>query len=210
MLSSEARQHREWAIPTSQEGIPSETASSFRSWRRYEPPTFILTERILPIRTGEAEIHGCATQCCRISFQGHFDGVIKWYREMHVSSWPSEPPEVLRALDRLKTVHPDEPTQTHILHLSSEGEILGHVDNVEASGSWILGVSLGSTRVMRLESVVDKDDTFDILLPSGSVYLQRDSTRYNYKHSILKEATFRGSSIPNGQRLSIMLRNRLS
>lgn len=61
-----------------------------------------------------------------------------------------------------------------MLHLSSAGEILPHVDNIEASGCHILGVSLGSTRIMRME---DKDRQhevgFDVLLPSGSVYVQR-------------------------------------
>ena len=48
-----------------------------------------------------------------------------------------------------------------------------HVDNTEASGSWILGVSLGSLRGLRLENVEDSSDTFEMTLPSGSVYIQR-------------------------------------
>ncbi|KAH8106766.1 hypothetical protein BXZ70DRAFT_914975 [Cristinia sonorae] len=131
--------------------------------------------------------------------QGHYDGVIRNFREMHVSTWP-DLPELEPLLDRLRALHPQEPTQTHILHLASDGEILPHVDNVEASGSWILGVSLGATRTMRLRDTQDPQDIFEFALPSGSVYLQRDSTRYSYEHSILK-----GNG---GQRLSIMVRNR--
>jgi len=63
--------------------------------------------------------------------------------------------------------------QTHLLHLASHGEILPHVDNVFASGSWILGVSLGAARILRMEHVEDENDCFDVLLPSGSVYVQR-------------------------------------
>ena len=48
-----------------------------------------------------------------------------------------------------------------------------HVDNVHASGTWILGVSLGNTRILRLENVKDPADSYEIALPSGSVYLQR-------------------------------------
>ncbi len=59
--------------------------------------------------------------------QGHFDGVIKRYREMHVTSWPEDVPEVLPLLDRLQEIHPSEDTQTHILHLASDGEILVRV-----------------------------------------------------------------------------------
>ncbi|CAL1704994.1 unnamed protein product [Somion occarium] len=71
--------------------------------------------------------------------EGHYDGVIRNYREMHVSSWPEGYPELPGILARLDPLHPDEPTQSHIIHLASDGEILPHVDNTEASGSWILG-----------------------------------------------------------------------
>jgi alkylated DNA repair protein alkB family protein 7 len=60
------------------------------------------------------------------------------------------------------------------LHLSAEGEILPHIDNVEASGPHILGVSLGATRIMQMD---DKEAGaelgLDVLLPSGTVYVQR-------------------------------------
>ncbi|KAI0647232.1 hypothetical protein C8Q79DRAFT_614221 [Trametes meyenii] len=148
-------------------------------------------------------------------FQGHFDGVIKHYREMHVTSWPEDMPELPPLLHRLRQIHPDQDTQTHILHLASNGEILPHVDNVEASGSWILGVSLGDERVLRLENSSSPEDYYQLSIPSGSVYIQRwvssvlldqrtspypsDSVRYNYQHAILRKADGR-------QRLSIMIR----
>ena len=143
---------------------------------------------------------------------------------MRVSTWDDEKDPVFRsALGRLGTLCPNAgSTQTHLLHLASDGEILPHIDNADASGSWILGVSLGSDRVLRMESVETDSDcsarhTFDVTLPSGSVYIQRcetrlsvvlllthwrDDVRYNYKHSIL--CTEQGAS--RGQRLSIMVR----
>ncbi|KAH9857059.1 hypothetical protein C2E23DRAFT_720601 [Lenzites betulinus] len=131
--------------------------------------------------------------------EGHFDGVIKYYREMHVTSWPEDISELPPLLERLRELHPEQDTQTHILHLASSGAILPHVDNVEASGSWILGVSLGDERVLRLENPSAPEECYELPLPSGSVYLQRDSIRYNYQHSILAK--------PDGrQRLSIMIR----
>ncbi|KAL1944618.1 hypothetical protein VTO73DRAFT_3048 [Trametes versicolor] len=133
--------------------------------------------------------------------EGHFDGVIKYYREMHVTSWPEDMPELPPLLERLRAVHPNEDTQTHILHLASSGEIMPHVDNLEASGSWILGVSLGDERILRLENPSSPEERYELPLPSGSVYLQRDSIRYNYQHSILGK--------PDGrQRLSLMIRDR--
>lgn len=81
---------------------------------------------------------------------------------------------------------PDQPfeqplqTSTHALHLAPEGYILPHVDNVDASGTVIIGVSLGADRILRLEEatqdgrqmkIVHKG--WDVLLKSGSLYLQK-------------------------------------
>lgn len=141
--------------------------------------------------------------------EGHYDGVIRHYREMHLSSWPEDQnPGLSFILARLQGLYPTLEIQTHLLHLSSVGEILGHVDNIEASGTWILGVSLGAARVLRMESTSNPDDSFEVLLPSGSVYLQMDSVRYDYNHSVLKASHFLGCEIKAGQRVSIMIRDR--
>jgi len=133
---------------------------------------------------------------------------------MRVSTWDDEKdPVVKSALGRLETLYPDaSSTQTHILHLSADGEIHPHVDNVGASGSWILGVSLGSERMLRMESVEEDVDgipnrTFDVSLSSGSVYIQKKSVRYNYKHSILYANSTLGEKMSHGQRVSIMIRD---
>jgi len=106
--------------------------------------------------------------------QGHYDGVIKNYREMHVSAWPEDQPRLSELLNRLRQFHPEEPIQHHILHLASDGEIHPHVDHLEAFGSWIVGVSLGSDRILRLEKEVsDRILACDVILPSGSVYMQK-------------------------------------
>ncbi|KAG1784744.1 uncharacterized protein HD556DRAFT_199939 [Suillus plorans] len=68
-----------------------------------------------------------------------------------------------------------------------------------------------------MESTSNPEESFEVLLPSGSVYLQmqmqsiclqfeaktqsRDSVRYDYKYSILKV----GRDIKAGQRVSIMI-----
>jgi alkylated DNA repair protein alkB family protein 7 len=94
------------------------------------------------------------------------------YREMHLSSWPSDDSCLNAVIDRLRAACPSHDTQTHLLHLASDGEILPHVDNLEASGSWILGVSLGNTRTLRMHPP-DGGEPVDICLPSGSLYIQR-------------------------------------
>ncbi|KAF8666696.1 GTP binding [Rhizoctonia solani] len=161
--------------------------------------------------------------------EGHFDGVIRDYREVTVSAWPqSSPLGLSRVLLRLYELVDFENTlpdpglitppniQTHVLHLASTGAILPHVDNIEASGSVIAGVSLGNTRVLRLtQSTTDSiEASFDVLLESGSVYIQRsfgftgcrDNIRYKWKHEIPNVTDFRDRRIGGGQRISVMLR----
>ncbi|KAF8894474.1 hypothetical protein BD779DRAFT_1434806 [Infundibulicybe gibba] len=105
--------------------------------------------------------------------EGHYDQVIRRYREMHLAGWPTADFDGLTGvLHRLHSLCPTSNTQTHLLHLASDGEILPHIDNVSASGSWIMGVSLGAERLLRLESI-DKTDSFEVLLTPGSIYLQR-------------------------------------
>jgi len=137
---------------------------------------------------------------------------------MHLSSWPVAEFEGLQPiLERLYSLCPTSDVQTHLLHLASHGEILPHIDNIDASGSWILGVSLGADRTLRMQKAGNpKEGTHTLTLHSGSVYLQRselhllvvvhsdicyfrDYSRYNYLHSIEREQRI-------GQRLSIMIR----
>ena len=106
--------------------------------------------------------------------QGHYDGVIKNYREMHVSAWPEDQPRLSELLNRLRQFHSEEPIQYHVLHLATDGEIHPHVDHLEAFGSWIVGVSLGSERILRLEKEISgRKFVHDVTLPSGSVYTQK-------------------------------------
>jgi len=149
--------------------------------------------------------------------EGHYDGVIRHFRETQITQWPtSSPPLLASILSRMRsTLFPHVSAgqiQTHLLHLAADGEIFPHVDNIEASGGTIVGISLGGERVVRFSRVKDenKGEGFDVLLPSGSAYVQRDTIRYKYEHSVLKSGVFRGREVKGGQRLSIMMRDRLS
>lgn len=71
----------------------------------------------------------------------------------------------------------------HALHLSSKGAIYPHVDNMQAFGGTIAGLSLGSSRVMRFKRTgpplpkgsagEDEPEEFEVLMEPGSVYLQK-------------------------------------
>ncbi|WVQ85507.1 hypothetical protein IAT38_007672 [Cryptococcus sp. DSM 104549] len=166
--------------------------------------------------------------------EGHFDSVIHHYRETLLSSLPPSPsPLLLTTLSRLYSLlstlptplqaHPtptDLPpagTLTHLLHLAPGGEILPHVDNLEASGRVICGACLGGERTMRLRRKKEdaqeggEGEGWDVRLPSGSVYVQRDSVRYGYEHSILsyedEGSVWDGKRLEAGHRVSVMIRD---
>jgi alkylated DNA repair protein alkB family protein 7 len=69
--------------------------------------------------------------------------------------------------------------QTHLLHLAQLGWIGPHVDNKESMGDVLVGVCLGGERVLRLERAglegeeKTADGRVDVLLESGTVYVQR-------------------------------------
>lgn len=138
--------------------------------------------------------------------RGHFDGVITSYREMLVREGMSvgASAELVDVLQRCYALLPrsdvtssngvvsesaDPPDHLimHLLHLSgSEGRILPHVDNAEAFGQTIVGISLGSERVMKFKrtstsnSASKEDvpvhqgpDEFQVLMKPGDAYIQR-------------------------------------
>ncbi|TIB77328.1 hypothetical protein E3Q23_01388 [Wallemia mellicola] len=161
----------------------------------------------------------------------HFDNVITGYREANVRSMtvPNVVSEegILGILKRLYGCLYDNSTeltklqandmkderledddlsvpkwiQSHILHLSPDGTIQAHVDNQEAMGSTIMGLSLGEERLVEFNN--ESKGSFLVRLPSGSVYIQKSKLRYEYKHSILQ-----GNC--RDQRLSLMLRDQPS
>lgn len=92
---------------------------------------------------------------------------------MHLTCWPDGVEGLSSVLERLHTLCPTQNIQTHLLHLATHGYILPHIDNVQASGTWILGVSLGNERILHLDSAGGNPSSFDVPLPSGSVYIQR-------------------------------------
>lgn len=83
------------------------------------------------------------------------------------------------------TLHLDNPLQTpakllsHLLHLSSTGYILPHVDNIEASAGTILGLCLGSERHLVLTSTEAgcEEHKIRVRLPPGCAYIQRCAYR---------------------------------
>ncbi|GAA5851942.1 hypothetical protein JCM8547_000106 [Rhodosporidiobolus lusitaniae] len=173
--------------------------------------------------------------------EGHFDGVISKYREMLVreGAWgeEGEKGKLKSVLDKVYSLLPAVPSPStslapltpapptsppshlvmHLLHLSSRGAIFPHVDNVEAFGQTIVGVSLGGERVMRFKQVSEPGEgmvkdgpkEFEVLVESGSAYIQSEPLRTHYTHEVLETAEWNSKTVGGSQRLSIMLRDRL-
>ncbi|KAI8086793.1 uncharacterized protein BX664DRAFT_315959 [Halteromyces radiatus] len=124
--------------------------------------------------------------------QGHFDGVITGYKECNASSWATPThggvDEWMSQFiqQRIYSLFPSsfEWLSPHILDLNAQGEIRGHVDNVEASGSVVAGLCLKSPVKMTLEHQDNVDCRVDVFLPTSCFYIQRDYVRYHFKHAV--------------------------
>ena len=130
---------------------------------------------------------------------GHFDGVIKGYREVQ-KPLRAFSPASRAVLDRLiaATFPADAPLlPVHILDLQPDGAISKHVDHVEYSGGTIAGLSLVSSAVMTLHHE-GTDAALDLTLPPRSLYALSGAARYEWGHSL----------VPAGRRIAMLFRDR--
>uniref|UniRef100_A0A8D0T5N4 AlkB homolog 7 n=3 Tax=Sus scrofa TaxID=9823 RepID=A0A8D0T5N4_PIG len=76
-------------------------------------------------------------------------------------------------------------------------------------GSTIAGLSLLSPSVMRLVHTQEPGEWLELLLEPGSLYILRDSARYDFSHEILRdeESFFGERRIPRGRRISVICRS---
>ncbi|KAG9303455.1 hypothetical protein G9A89_013782 [Geosiphon pyriformis] len=135
-----------------------------------------------------------------LSYQnGHFDGVIRGYRECQVSDWIVTGDDVTSEISELlkEKVYEFIPrvcstinkwSSVHILDLAEWGGIKPHVDNLEYSGAVIVGVCLISPAVMIFRSVDQSNVAFSALLEPGCLYLQNHV--FKFKISNQNEAYY--------------------
>ncbi|XP_045159135.2 alpha-ketoglutarate-dependent dioxygenase alkB homolog 7, mitochondrial-like [Mercenaria mercenaria] len=139
----------------------------------------------------------------------HWDDAIHGYRETERKSWSEKNKSIIQRV-RDAAFPPGTPqlTYVHVLDLQKEGYIKPHVDAVKFCGSTIAGISLLSPCVMRLVHTENKTKFADILLERRSLYIMKDSARYDYTHEVLPdESLFRGKSITKDRRISVICRN---
>ncbi|KIY44677.1 hypothetical protein FISHEDRAFT_16695, partial [Fistulina hepatica ATCC 64428] len=83
--------------------------------------------------------------------------------------------------------HTPERARQAIINMYSPGEgISPHVDLLNRFGDGIVGVSLGSGTVMRFAKVdrLDEPESWDVYLPSRSVFVLSGDARFRWTHEI--------------------------
>lgn len=134
-------------------------------------------------------------------YQGnHWDDVIYKYKESQISmeNIPYEIQKIfLRLIDEIQVKCNKTGTTMlapHVIDLHKDGSIAPHVDSIKFSGDIVSGLSLLSTRVLRLTPdryhprPLDQPqlpNQIDILLRPRSLYILTGPLRYNYAHAIL-------------------------
>lgn len=140
----------------------------------------------------------------------HWDNAIHAYRETERKEWNDENSKILEKVKAIAfPIDVPKLAYVHILDLDKKGYIKPHIDAVRFCGNTIAGISLLSSSVMRLVHQEIKDKYADILLKRRSLYIMRDTIRYDYTHEILpgEQSIFKGESIQKDRRISIILRN---
>ena len=153
----------------------------------------------------------------RKKYQGkHWDSVIAYYKEIELETATAD---VSALLDRVRATIRDKLCDEdiafippHAVDLDRAGVINPHVDSIKFSGDLIAGLSICSTRILRLSAAPlefrqdhksnantntktnaasadcagDKAiDEHELYLPPRSLYMLRGPLRYHYCHSIL-------------------------
>lgn len=134
---------------------------------------------------------------------GHFDKVITQYRELQKATRFFSGPNrtTMERLVRFAFTEPETPLlPVHILDLAAEGVIGPHVDHVEYSGRYIVGLSLLSDCVLTMHRESD-GVTAEYHLPRRSLYVMVDESRYEWAHAIHAQ--------PKGRRITLLFRDRL-
>ncbi|XP_066201274.1 alpha-ketoglutarate-dependent dioxygenase alkB homolog 7, mitochondrial [Saccopteryx leptura] len=140
----------------------------------------------------------------------HWDSAIHGFRETEKSRWSEASRAILRRVQETafgpgQTLLPS----VHVLDLEPRGYIKPHVDSIKFCGATIAGLSLLSPSVMRLVHTQEPGEWLELLLEPGSLYILRDSARYDYSHEILRdeESFFGERRVPRGRRISVICRS---
>lgn len=130
----------------------------------------------------------------------HWDGVIDNYRECE-RAFPNLSPVLARVARQMSVLLRDPGLLlpiVHVIDLAGDGEIRHHVDSVKFSGDHIIALSLLTDAVLLLRRETGGSGLVRALAPRRSVYVMRDSARYEWGHAVLKGPQELAPSLPDG------------
>ncbi|XP_018571209.1 alpha-ketoglutarate-dependent dioxygenase alkB homolog 7, mitochondrial [Anoplophora glabripennis] len=140
----------------------------------------------------------------------HWDDAIHGYRETERLNWNEAN---TKTLNRVRSIaFPPNVAQlkfVHILDLDQKGYIKPHIDAVRFCGDTIAGLSLLTDSVMRLVHDKNKHLYADVWLKRRSLYIMKDTARFDYTHEILsnEHSVFKGGKVLKDRRISVICRN---
>jgi len=178
---------------------------------RFPFSDFLLVEEFITKQEHDALLEEADSKLRRYKYESvHFDSVIKGYREATISKWGKK--ESQEVAQRVMRLFPNlEFLPVHLLDLQADGHIKPHLDHLKYSGGIIIGVSLLSDAIMRLESEKEKDLKAEIVIKARSLYIQSGRCRYEFQHSILgpndKPLFLPSDAVNRNRRISLMFRD---
>lgn len=157
--------------------------------------------------------------------KGHWDAVIVNYKEVEMSDFSFDTPEIPNIFHRVRqhlaehhlNSNPVEWLPCHAIDLKKEGELTAHVDSIKFSGDLVAGVSLLSPSIMRLvpddgtdeqNEASGADGWVDLYLPPLSLYALTGVGRYRYSHQLLPDNS--AFSKADGTKIKVQRDHRLS
>ena len=160
---------------------------------------------------------------------GHWDGVIKTYREREVmdAEWNVNTIGIIRRIRNFieKQINTNQIPwlPCHIIDLHEDGYILPHVDSIKFSGDLVCGLSFFSEAIMTLSPHVDGNGGTDLLasdsrvrflMPPRSLYIMKGAARYNYAHAVRDPSDPQSQlwgerQVQSRRRLSLIFRDEL-
>lgn len=153
---------------------------------------------------------------------GHWDSVITKFKETEVAEDSDViVNEILQRCKQSVIIATGKEYQflpVHAIDLAQDGVISPHVDSVKFSGELIAGLSLVSTRILRLSPNINDSDSvkrltelnydlgksYDIILPPHSIYIIKGLLRYHFTHAIIDNQI---NGDPTLRRVSLMFRD---
>ncbi|RWR99556.1 alpha-ketoglutarate-dependent dioxygenase alkB 7-like protein, partial [Dinothrombium tinctorium] len=150
------------------------------------------------------------THLKRVRYEStHWDDAILNYRETEIWRWNQQNKQIIERIRKLAFSKEVKSIDfVHVLDLAENGVIKPHIDSVRFCGRIIAGLSLLSPSIMRLVHENNKNFVIDVLLKRRSLYIMKDSIRYDFTHQILgnDESFFNGVKVPKTRRISLICR----